>query len=217
MIRNVKSFSSCRNIFPLIYVDFLSKDACKQFFSLSLYCCCASLDISQMVCDLTTNTFFTRQLNLTTKHLVSLHLLLVCRPDSHYANLRLELESIAQNLEAASWSLTVDPIELKSLSKEAVSRQDVIYGKSNFSGNGRKKWGWQWSRTSPIIAAHQTPKEWRVISQTTVARKPPYLIAQLKHDYCYYVLMTWLVSWKIVAWITSSLKQWITHQFYPVA
>lgn len=47
--------------------------------------------------------------------------------DSHYALLRVDLESIAQNLEAASWSTIVDPNELKSLSKEAVKRQDVIY------------------------------------------------------------------------------------------
>lgn len=91
------------------------------------------------MCDSTTNTLLTRQLNLTTKHLVSLHLFLVCHPDSHYALLRVDLESSAQNLEAASWSATVDFSDLKSLSKEAVKRQDVIYGKSSFSGNAGEK------------------------------------------------------------------------------
>lgn len=38
------------------------------------------------------------------------------------------LESDAQNLEAESWSLTVDQNVLERLSKEAVKRQDVIYG-----------------------------------------------------------------------------------------
>lgn len=59
----------------------------------------------------------------------------MCHPDSHYALLRAELESSAQNLEAESWSMTMDPNYLKSLSKEAVKRQDVIYGESNFSHN----------------------------------------------------------------------------------
>uniref|UniRef100_A0A3Q3XET5 Uncharacterized protein n=1 Tax=Mola mola TaxID=94237 RepID=A0A3Q3XET5_MOLML len=47
--------------------------------------------------------------------------------DSNYAQLRAELESSAQNLEAESWSLVVDQNYLKSLNKEAVKRQDVIY------------------------------------------------------------------------------------------
>ncbi|XP_071347867.1 rho guanine nucleotide exchange factor 18a [Trachinotus anak] len=47
--------------------------------------------------------------------------------DSHYARLRGELESDAQNLEAESWSVAVDQNYLKALSKEAVKRQDVIY------------------------------------------------------------------------------------------
>lgn len=59
----------------------------------------------------------------------------MCHPDSHYVLLRAELESSAQNLEAESWSMTVDPNYLKSLSKEAVKRQDVIYGESTFSHN----------------------------------------------------------------------------------
>lgn len=50
-------------------------------------------------------------------------------PDSHYAQLRAELESNAQNLEAESWSVAVDQNYLKTLSKEAVKRQDVIYGR----------------------------------------------------------------------------------------
>ncbi|XP_008274020.1 rho guanine nucleotide exchange factor 18a [Stegastes partitus] len=47
--------------------------------------------------------------------------------DSHYAALRAELESDAQNLEAESWSLAVDQDYLKDLNKEAMKRQDVIY------------------------------------------------------------------------------------------
>ncbi|CAN9503463.1 unnamed protein product [Ophioblennius macclurei] len=47
--------------------------------------------------------------------------------DSHYTLLRGELKADAQNLEAESWSLAVDPNYLRSLSKEAVKRQDVIY------------------------------------------------------------------------------------------
>lgn len=45
----------------------------------------------------------------------------------HYAGLRGDLESDAHNLEAESWSLAVDQNYLKTLSKEAVKRQDVIY------------------------------------------------------------------------------------------
>ncbi len=55
----------------------------------------------------------------------------MCHPDSHYALLRAELESNAQNLEAESWSLAVDQNYLKGLNKEAVKRQDVIYGMFN--------------------------------------------------------------------------------------
>lgn len=51
-----------------------------------------------------------------------------CRADVHYAQLRGELEHIAQNLEAQSWSVAVDQNYLKSLNKEAVKRQEVIYG-----------------------------------------------------------------------------------------
>ncbi|XP_029930952.1 rho guanine nucleotide exchange factor 18a [Myripristis murdjan] len=47
--------------------------------------------------------------------------------DNHYALLRSEMESDAQDLEAESWSLAVDQNYLKSLNKEAVKRQDVIY------------------------------------------------------------------------------------------
>ncbi|XP_078143955.1 rho guanine nucleotide exchange factor 18a [Centroberyx gerrardi] len=47
--------------------------------------------------------------------------------DNHYALLRGELESDAQELEAESWSSAVDQNYLKALSKEAVKRQDVIY------------------------------------------------------------------------------------------
>lgn len=44
--------------------------------------------------------------------------------------LKQDLESDAQNLESESWSLTADQNLLKSLSKDAVKRQDVIYGGS---------------------------------------------------------------------------------------
>lgn len=47
--------------------------------------------------------------------------------DAHYIQLRLELESDAQNLEADSWSVAVDQNYMKALHKEAVKRQDVIY------------------------------------------------------------------------------------------
>lgn len=49
-------------------------------------------------------------------------------PDSHYALLHGELEHDLQSLEAESWSVGVDQSYLKALSKEAVKRQDVIYG-----------------------------------------------------------------------------------------
>lgn len=51
-----------------------------------------------------------------------------CYADQHYAQVRGELEYIAQNLEAESWSMAVDQNYLKSLNKEAIKRQDVIYG-----------------------------------------------------------------------------------------
>ncbi|XP_030017115.1 rho guanine nucleotide exchange factor 18-like [Sphaeramia orbicularis] len=47
--------------------------------------------------------------------------------DGHYTQLRLELESDAQNLEADSWSMAVDQNYMKALHKEAIKRQDVIY------------------------------------------------------------------------------------------
>lgn len=58
-------------------------------------------------------------------------------PDSHYAKLQADLECDAQGLEAESWSLAVDQNYLMSLNKEAVKRQDVIYGtvKQKFSLN----------------------------------------------------------------------------------
>uniref|UniRef100_A0A3Q2P0J3 Rho/Rac guanine nucleotide exchange factor 18 n=1 Tax=Fundulus heteroclitus TaxID=8078 RepID=A0A3Q2P0J3_FUNHE len=47
--------------------------------------------------------------------------------DSHYAAVRADLESDAQDLEADSWSLAVDPQYLKKHSKDVAKRQDVIY------------------------------------------------------------------------------------------
>uniref|UniRef100_A0A3Q3JNT2 Uncharacterized protein n=1 Tax=Monopterus albus TaxID=43700 RepID=A0A3Q3JNT2_MONAL len=47
--------------------------------------------------------------------------------DSHYAAVRADLDSDAQDLEAESWSLAVDQQYVKKHSKEAVKRQDVIY------------------------------------------------------------------------------------------
>uniref|UniRef100_A0A3Q0REK4 Rho/rac guanine nucleotide exchange factor (GEF) 18b n=1 Tax=Amphilophus citrinellus TaxID=61819 RepID=A0A3Q0REK4_AMPCI len=47
--------------------------------------------------------------------------------DAHYAAVRADLESDAQDLEADSWSLAVDQQHLKKHSKETVKRQDVIY------------------------------------------------------------------------------------------
>lgn len=48
--------------------------------------------------------------------------------------MRGELEYIAQSLEAESWSVAVDQSYLKALSKEAVKRQDVIYGRIEGGG-----------------------------------------------------------------------------------
>ncbi|XP_056133243.1 rho guanine nucleotide exchange factor 18 [Lampris incognitus] len=47
--------------------------------------------------------------------------------DAHYAAVRADLESDAQDLEAESWSLAVDPQFVKKHSKEMVKRQDVIH------------------------------------------------------------------------------------------
>nr|XP_046247316.1 rho guanine nucleotide exchange factor 18 isoform X2 [Scatophagus argus] len=47
--------------------------------------------------------------------------------DSHYAAVRTDLESDAQDLDAESWSLAVDQQHVKKYSKETVKRQDVIY------------------------------------------------------------------------------------------
>ncbi|XP_030584092.1 rho guanine nucleotide exchange factor 18 [Archocentrus centrarchus] len=47
--------------------------------------------------------------------------------DDHYAAVRADLESDAQDLEADSWSLAVDQQHLKKHSKETVKRQEVIY------------------------------------------------------------------------------------------
>ncbi|XP_070687927.1 rho guanine nucleotide exchange factor 18 [Pempheris klunzingeri] len=47
--------------------------------------------------------------------------------DAHYAAVRADLESDAQDLEAESWSLAVDQQYVKKFSKEMVKRQDVIY------------------------------------------------------------------------------------------
>ncbi|MEQ2313576.1 hypothetical protein AMECASPLE_003363 [Ameca splendens] len=47
--------------------------------------------------------------------------------DSHYAAVRADLESDAQDFEADSWSLAVDQQYLKKHSKDVVKRQDVIY------------------------------------------------------------------------------------------
>uniref|UniRef100_A0A8C9ZMJ7 Rho/Rac guanine nucleotide exchange factor 18 n=1 Tax=Sander lucioperca TaxID=283035 RepID=A0A8C9ZMJ7_SANLU len=46
---------------------------------------------------------------------------------AHYAAVRADLESDAQDLEAESWSLAVDQQFVKKHSKEMVKRQDVIY------------------------------------------------------------------------------------------
>ncbi|XP_034386005.1 rho guanine nucleotide exchange factor 18 isoform X3 [Cyclopterus lumpus] len=47
--------------------------------------------------------------------------------DVHYAAVRADLESDAQDLEIESWSLAVDQQFVKKHSKEMVKRQDVIY------------------------------------------------------------------------------------------
>lgn len=55
----------------------------------------------------------------------------VLSSDAHYAAVRADLESDAQDLEAESWSLAVDPQYVKKHSKEMMKRQDVIYGESD--------------------------------------------------------------------------------------
>lgn len=52
---------------------------------------------------------------------------LVIVEDAHYAAVRADLESDAQDLEAESWSSAVDQHYVKTYSKEMVKRQDVIY------------------------------------------------------------------------------------------
>lgn len=47
--------------------------------------------------------------------------------DSHYAQLRADLECDSRGLEAETWNLAVDQGYLMTLNKEAVKRQDVIY------------------------------------------------------------------------------------------
>lgn len=54
---------------------------------------------------------------------------LLLSSDAHYAAVRADLESDAQDLEAESWSSAVDQHYVKTYSKEMVKRQDVIYGK----------------------------------------------------------------------------------------
>lgn len=52
--------------------------------------------------------------------------------DAHYAAVKADLESDAQDLEGESWSNTVDQPHVKKHSKETVKRQDVIYGRCDF-------------------------------------------------------------------------------------
>uniref|UniRef100_A0A3Q4HAV1 Rho/rac guanine nucleotide exchange factor (GEF) 18b n=1 Tax=Neolamprologus brichardi TaxID=32507 RepID=A0A3Q4HAV1_NEOBR len=52
---------------------------------------------------------------------------LLLSSDAHYAAVRADLESDAQDLEADSWSLAVDQQYLKKHTKETAKRQDVIY------------------------------------------------------------------------------------------
>ncbi|XP_058493993.1 rho guanine nucleotide exchange factor 18 isoform X3 [Solea solea] len=47
--------------------------------------------------------------------------------DAHYAAVRADLESDAQDLDAESWSVVVDQQFAKKHSKQTVKRQDVIY------------------------------------------------------------------------------------------
>ena len=54
-------------------------------------------------------------------------------PDAQYSMLRDELEGDAQYLEADSWSVAVDQNYLRALDKQAVKRQDVIYGRCTAS------------------------------------------------------------------------------------
>ncbi|XP_061879802.1 rho guanine nucleotide exchange factor 18a isoform X2 [Entelurus aequoreus] len=47
--------------------------------------------------------------------------------DGHYSMLRAELESDSKNLEAESWSVATNPDYQRTLQRDAVKRQDVIY------------------------------------------------------------------------------------------
>lgn len=48
--------------------------------------------------------------------------------------MRAELDADAQDLEAESWSLAVEPQHVKKHTKEMVKRQDVIYGECSVVG-----------------------------------------------------------------------------------
>lgn len=52
--------------------------------------------------------------------------------DDRYALLTADLEEDAQNLEAESWSAAVDQDYVRPLHKDAVKRQEVIYGTRHF-------------------------------------------------------------------------------------
>lgn len=54
--------------------------------------------------------------------------LFLSHPDSYYVELQRQIDCDAENLEAESWSVSVDQNYVKDLNKEAVKRQDVIYG-----------------------------------------------------------------------------------------
>lgn len=73
--------------------------------------------------------------------------------DAHYATVRADLESDAQDLEAVSWSLAAEQQHVKKHSKEMVQRQDVIYGKCDFTFTGpvNKELDWIVLINSPLV------------------------------------------------------------------
>lgn len=88
--------------------------------------------------------------------------------DAHYATVRADLESDAQDLEAESWSLAVEQQHVKKHSKEMVKRQDVIYGKCGFLDHVyscKACWLDSFDKLSSwlISATHNSRAKWKII------------------------------------------------------
>ena len=48
--------------------------------------------------------------------------------DAHYAALRADLEENVKGFAVETWGLSVDQQYMKQLQKDAIKRQEVIYG-----------------------------------------------------------------------------------------